>query len=92
MTERYKFCVLEYNAAAGACAPPRVLRRLPRLTLLRAAGELITRANGDVQDRMGRPAEAGQVCAGAVCTSFVAPSRLTGVCPLRLASSTRSAA
>ena len=28
---------------------------------LALAGELLTRANGEVQDRLGRPAEAGQV-------------------------------
>jgi DNA damage-binding protein 1 len=40
LTERYKFCVLTYDAANG---------------------EIITRANGDVQDRIGRPAEIGHI-------------------------------
>jgi DNA damage-binding protein 1 len=40
LTERYKFCVLSYNAATG---------------------EIVTRANGDVQDRVGRPVEVGQI-------------------------------
>ncbi|CAI7792395.1 unnamed protein product, partial [Closterium sp. NIES-53] len=39
-TERYKFCVLEYDAHSR---------------------ELITRANGDVSDRIGRPTDNGQI-------------------------------
>ncbi|CAI5964736.1 unnamed protein product, partial [Closterium sp. NIES-64] len=39
-TERYKFCVLEYDALSR---------------------ELITRANGDVSDRIGRPTDNGQI-------------------------------
>ncbi|GJP48061.1 hypothetical protein CLOM_g7334 [Closterium sp. NIES-68] len=39
-TERYKFCVLEYDAESR---------------------ELITRANGDVSDRIGRPTDNGQI-------------------------------
>ncbi len=40
LTERYKFCVLEYDESKE---------------------KLITRANGDVADRVGRPCEAGQI-------------------------------
>ncbi|EFJ48849.1 UV-damaged DNA binding complex subunit 1 protein, partial [Volvox carteri f. nagariensis] len=40
LTEKYKFCVLQYDAAKG---------------------QLLTRANGDVADRIGRPAENGQL-------------------------------
>lgn len=40
LTERYKFCVLEYDESSG---------------------ELLTRANGDVSDKVGRPCEAGQL-------------------------------
>ena len=38
-TERYKFCVLAYDASTG---------------------ELVTRANGDAKDRIGRPSDFGQ--------------------------------
>lgn len=40
LTEKYKFCVLEYNEETG---------------------ELITKANGEVSDKVGRPAEVGQI-------------------------------
>ncbi|KAG7666932.1 hypothetical protein KSW81_000683 [Nannochloris sp. 'desiccata'] len=40
LTERYRFCVLEFNEAKR---------------------ELITRAHGDVADKVGRPCEAGQI-------------------------------
>jgi DNA damage-binding protein 1 len=40
LTERYKFCVLEYNNE----------------------GKLVTVANGDVEDTIGRPAECGHLC------------------------------
>ena len=40
MTERYKFCVLEYTPE----------------------GKLVTVANGDVEDTIGRPAECGHIC------------------------------
>ncbi|KAJ0844874.1 putative transcription factor WD40-like family [Helianthus annuus] len=39
-TERYKFCVLQWDAAAN---------------------EVITRSNGDVSDRIGRPTDNGQI-------------------------------
>ncbi|KAL2629921.1 hypothetical protein R1flu_014607 [Riccia fluitans] len=39
-TERYKFCVLQWDAEAG---------------------ELVTRAMGDVSDRIGRPTDNGQI-------------------------------
>jgi len=39
-TEKYKFCVLGYDAKTG---------------------EIVTRANGDIQDRIGRPADIGQI-------------------------------
>ncbi|XP_076938869.1 DNA damage-binding protein 1-like, partial [Bidens hawaiensis] len=39
-TERYKFCVLQWDAAAN---------------------ELVTRSNGDVSDRIGRPTDNGQI-------------------------------
>ncbi|KAL1525255.1 hypothetical protein AB1Y20_020120 [Prymnesium parvum] len=39
-TERYQFCILEYDAASG---------------------EIVTKAKGDVSDRIGRPADAGQI-------------------------------
>ncbi|EIE24281.1 hypothetical protein COCSUDRAFT_28729 [Coccomyxa subellipsoidea C-169] len=39
-TERYKFCVLEYDSETG---------------------ELVTRANGDIEDQVGRPCDNGQI-------------------------------
>jgi DNA damage-binding protein 1 len=39
-TERWKFCVLEYDSATG---------------------ELLTRAMGDVSDRIGKPVDSGQI-------------------------------
>lgn len=40
LTEKYKFCVLEFDESTGG---------------------LVTKANGDASDRVGRPAEAGQI-------------------------------
>ena len=40
LTERYKFCVLEYSEE----------------------GKLVTVANGDVEDAIGRPCECGHIC------------------------------
>lgn len=46
-TERYKFCVLEYVPPKGDSDNDK--------------GELKARANGDVQDKIGRPADFGQL-------------------------------
>ncbi|KAK9791627.1 hypothetical protein WJX73_005132 [Symbiochloris irregularis] len=40
LTERHKFCVLEYDSNTG---------------------ELVTKANGDASDRVGRPVDDGQI-------------------------------
>lgn len=52
-----------------------VLTERNKFVLLRydpATGQLTTRANGDVQDRIGRPTEAGQVgCIGTLSFSVV---------------------
>ncbi|KAG2483888.1 hypothetical protein HYH03_017282 [Edaphochlamys debaryana] len=52
LTEKYKFCVLQYDAGKG---------------------QLVTKANGDVADKIGRPADNGQL-------GFVDPAcRLIGL-------------
>ena len=53
-----------------SCAAQR--RSVPALTRCAVyPGELVTRANGDAHDRLGRPSETGQVCAALAENSLV---------------------
>jgi DNA damage-binding protein 1 len=88
LTERYKFCVLQYDAASGEApdggyaryargvvggggahpcarahwqALPSMWYNLLTCASETHAGELVTRANGDASDRVGRPCDAGQL-------------------------------
>ena len=60
LTERLQFCVLAYEPESGKRSPFSDQGWAPQNPLC-VAGGLVTRANGDASERIGRQVEVGQI-------------------------------